>query len=83
MALKAFRNGTSLNDAYNLTSATEDLLRNSIKDSLRFLQKAYEIMPLVEDVDPSLRDDLRSINRYVKGLYDAIQTKTTTIDTFL
>lgn len=83
MAFKAFRNGTPLNDAYILTSAIEDLLRNSIKDSLRSLQKANEVLPLVEDVDPSLVDDLRSISRYTRGLYEAAQRKATSTDMFL
>ena len=82
-ALKAFRNGATLNEAHNLTAATEELLQNSIKDSLRFLQKAHEYMPLVEDVDSSLVDDLRSISRYVKVLYEAIQAKETSKDVFL
>ena len=83
MALKAFRNGLSLADAYLLTSAKEDLLQNSIKDSLRSLQKANELLPLVEDVEPTLVDDLRSISRYAKALHDAILTKSISNDMFL
>lgn len=75
IALKSFKNGASLRDAYLLTSTSSDVLRNSIKDSLRYLQKANEVLPLVEDVEPNLIDDLKSINRYVKVLHDVLQTK--------
>ena len=75
IALKSFKNGASLRDAYLLTSTSSDILRNSIKDSLQYLQKANEVLPLVEDVEPNLIDDLKSINRYVKVLHDVLQTK--------
>ncbi len=63
IALKAFRSGTTLGKSLELTEATDDIFRNSLKKSLENLEMSDRMVHKVKKFYFDTNDDLDSIRK--------------------
>ncbi|BDD01417.1 ParB/RepB/Spo0J family partition protein [Persicobacter psychrovividus] len=74
-ALKAFCDGKSLVEARQLTSYPNQIMKNSISESLNKLKTAWNILPEVSETDMSDLDAIRELLEYLKLLNSSIKDK--------
>jgi len=79
-ALKAFRDGQSLKDAYLLTEGPAEVFRQSIDEAYRYLQTAWDHMRLVDEFSNADTERLQEIAALRRNIALFINAKQQDLD---
>lgn len=75
VALKAFREGVSISEAYELTDDIDNQFRKKVKDSLEAIEQADRLSNKVKDYYKELYDDLKTIRQIAMKIKDFKERK--------
>ena len=75
IALKAFREGATISDAYELTDNIDNQFRKKIKDSLEAIEQADRLSNKIKDYYKELYDDLKTIRQIALKIKDFKERK--------
>ena len=76
-ALIAFKNGTSLTSAAELTDEADEIVRKKIAESLDAIQVAWSYFPNVKEYKDIDQDQLKDINKTAVAFYKSLVAKIT------
>lgn len=82
VALKAFREGATISEAYELTDDIDNQFRKKIKDSLEAIEQADRLSNKVKDYYKELYDELRTIRQIAMKIKDFKERKENDGDDF-
>lgn len=75
VALKAFREGATISEAYELTDDIDNQFRKKVKDSLEAIEQADRLSNKVKDYYKELYDDLKTIRQIAMKIKDFKERK--------
>ena len=75
LALKAFREGATISEAYELTDDIDNQFRKKVKDSLEAIEQADRLSNKVKDYYKDLYDDLKTIRQIAMKIKDFKERK--------
>ena len=75
VALKAFREGATISEAYELTDDIDNQFRKKVRDSLEAIEQADRLSNKVKDYYNELYDDLKTIRQIALKIKDFKERK--------
>jgi len=72
-ALQAFRDGSSLSRAYQLTDDMSNLFYSSLQKSLNYLEQADDVVHRIEKFPSATTDDLKNIYKLARKIKNTVE----------